>query len=323
MSTSNPYVVIVGREARSPAVVVTKLADLPAGEFYVTDLVLNVDGETFSDADLERMARVSHLRQIYLIEVKHYMCPLVTDRGIEALSQAAFAGGLEQLVLWTPLPSITDTAIPSINRFTGLREMHWRCPSVSDAGVQQLELPELRLYSSRNIPYTNGSLSRLADRSPQISKLGIESTPLGGSDLTPLARWKLNQLIIVGCGLSDVDLPFIGSLIALKLLLLNDNPGISREGISHLQPLKNLEHLELYHSKIDDESLLVIAGFAKLQRLNLNDTLITDLGLESLAGMQALIDLNIGSCPGVTEAGVRKLEAALPRCQITSDLPKP
>ena len=84
----------------------------------------------------------------------------------------------------------------------------------------------------------------------------------------------------------------------------------------------NMEELDLFRAKVDDESLLLIAGFAKLKNLNLNDTLITDLGLETLAGMPALTTLRISGCKGFTEAGIRKLEAALPKCQIVSDFPE-
>ena len=322
LSTSNPNVAFVGREAGSPKVGVTKLADLPAGAFYVTDVVVNVDGATFSDADLERMARVSQLKQITINTVVFdQACPLITDRGIETLSRAAFAGRLEMLTLYSPCPNITAAAIPSVNRFTGLQSLSWKCASITAAGIEQLELPELRGYGSWAMPYTVGALSRMAERSPQIYTLTVGGAPLGGGDLTPLARWRLTHLDLDQCGVSDADLTFIGTLSALKSLHLGNSPGISRAGISHLMPLTELEDLDINQTKIDDEGVPLVSGFTKLKSLNLYGTLITDLGLETLAGMPTLTTLHITGCQGITEAGVRKLQTALPKCQITSDFP--
>jgi len=49
--------------------------------------------------------------------------------------------------------------------------------------------------------------------------------------------------------------------------------------------------------------------------LRLNDTQVTDAGLEHLASLQRLGVLSLGHTR-VTGEGVKKLQAALPHCQI-------
>ena len=52
-----------------------------------------------------------------------------------------------------------------------------------------------------------------------------------------------------------------------------------------------------------------------LIRLGLSGTQITDAGLEDLKGLSALVELHLEQTR-VTDEGVKKLERALPKCNI-------
>ena len=54
----------------------------------------------------------------------------------------------------------------------------------------------------------------------------------------------------------------------------------------------------------------------RLQRLFLGNTGVTDAGLHHLTGFSRLIYLDLSNNPKVTDAGVKKLNAALPRCTV-------
>jgi hypothetical protein len=46
------------------------------------------------------------------------------------------------------------------------------------------------------------------------------------------------------------------------------------------------------------------------------ETAITDGGLRHLESLSNLVYLDLRDCPGVTDAGVVRLQKALPNCQI-------
>lgn len=54
---------------------------------------------------------------------------------------------------------------------------------------------------------------------------------------------------------------------------------------------------------------------ASLTELNLGDTAVSDVGLETLASLKSLHVLYLGATPA-TEAGIARLSRALPDCTI-------
>jgi hypothetical protein len=56
-----------------------------------------------------------------------------------------------------------------------------------------------------------------------------------------------------------------------------------------------------------------------LETLNLQQNDITDAGLENLYGLKNLKQIQLGQTK-VTKEGVEKLQAALPKAKITSDV---
>jgi hypothetical protein len=128
---------------------------------------------------------------------------------------------------------------------------------------------------------------------------------------------------------------------------------VSREAASGdkelaaLAPLKaNIAWLDLGRTKVGDSGLKELAGYVKLQRLNLHATSVTDAGLEALKGIPALKSLNLfgtaltdAAIPAlgslatledvylrdtkVTEAGVAKLSELLPLAEVHSGFQAP
>ena len=84
----------------------------------------------------------------------------------------------------------------------------------------------------------------------------------------------------------------------------------------HLKDLTNLETLVLNDTQITDVGLEHLKGLTKLKKLSLRNTRITDAGLVHLKGLTNLESLNCRSTQ-VTDKGVKKLQQALPNCTIT------
>ena len=84
-----------------------------------------------------------------------------------------------------------------------------------------------------------------------------------------------------------------------------------------MQALPELSQLNLAGARITDNGLEHLKQIKNLQVLELNGTPITDAGLIRLQQLKALVRLDLSGTK-VTAAGIKALQAALPRCEITS-----
>ena len=73
------------------------------------------------------------------------------------------------------------------------------------------------------------------------------------------------------------------------------------------------------NSKVTDAGLKEVAKLKKLERLYLRDTQITDAGLKEVAKLNQLSYLDLQACLKITDAGLAKLQKALPKCTIHSN----
>ena len=150
-----------------------------------------------------------------------------------------------------------------------------------------------------------------------------------------------------GCPLkfSNSDVERLASLPELVSLRLQ-SPSVTDEIVLRLKTLTKLKALSLIHANITDACLPALTGMSRLSFLDLSGTPITDAGLEQIGKIKSLNDLglpakndrrNIESAPGLylggvkqvplpalildntrtTEAGLLKLQRALPNCSIS------
>ena len=107
------------------------------------------------------------------------------------------------------------------------------------------------------------------------------------------------------------------------------NPGMiwTTEGnfqtprLSLLQTLFGRDYVETVYlvgfnyTQVTDEGLVHLKRLTNLESLSLTSTQITDVGLEHLKTLDSLQELNLYDTQ-VTPEGVRKLQEALPNCEI-------
>jgi hypothetical protein len=152
------------------------------------------------------------------------------------------------------------------------------------------------------------------------------------------ALTNLTYLDLSGTEITDSGLESLRALTALEYLSLRDNDitdgglgnlkgmtslgeldlsntQVTDSGLEHLEELANLERLILDGTQITDAGLEHLERLTNLTYLDLRRTQVTDAGLEHLKALTNLVCLKIADTP-VTREGVKKLQEALPQCEI-------
>ena len=100
-----------------------------------------------------------------------------------------------------------------------------------------------------------------------------------------------------------------------------DSTKVIDADLEHLKGFTKLKELLLADTRITDAGLVHLKELTKLQTLDLCFNVpfvkseVTDAGLVHLKGLSNLQDLDLGGTK-VTDAGVKKLQQALPKCKI-------
>jgi hypothetical protein len=112
----------------------------------------------------------------------------------------------------------------------------------------------------------------------------------------------------------DDNLEQLSGLTELMALSIGGKQ-ISDAGLAHLKGMTKLQALSILQTQITDAGLEHLKGLANLQELNLVGAEVTDAGLEHLKGLTQLQKLLLDEV-SVSSEGVRKLQQALPNCEI-------
>jgi len=96
----------------------------------------------------------------------------------------------------------------------------------------------------------------------------------------------------------------------LRLSVINAADKFGDKEIALLTPIaQHIVWVDLARSQVTDAGLDVVAKFAKLERLHLENTKVTDAGIAKLAALGALEYLNLYGTK-ITDGGITKLEGA-------------
>ena len=314
---------------------------LPSTPIQVQEIKLEAQ-DSLTDDDFERLRGLQKLTTIYVIGSQSG----VTDRGFERLADA-IPSSLTTLIFYGNLPNVTDAAVTDLNRLANLKILGLHASQLTNDGMAAMSLPLLADLGIMNGKATLLGLKDAKTRLPSLFVMQVEGVQIPAEEYPILSQWSLGIINLVNVGIRDQDLPSLHSHLELTTLSLRGNPAItdagvphllafgklnylvmdytevSNEGFAQLQKLPELNLLYANHLKLTDAGFATISQFAKLQVLRINETEgITDATLEQLAKCATLQSLSIQGCPQLTEAGVRKLQAALPKCKITSDFPE-
>jgi hypothetical protein len=148
-----------------------------------------------------------------------------------------------------------------------------------------------------------------------VALADLDRTPVADAELVSLQALpqvqnvSLSNTQITGAGL--VHLKGLSELLMLSL----DNTQITDAGLEYLKGMPQLVLLYLHNTKITDAGMVHLQGLNHLTWLTLDWTQVTDSGLEYLEGLTELKSLSLTGTK-VTDQGVKKLQQALPKCNI-------
>jgi hypothetical protein len=130
-----------------------------------------------------------------------------------------------------------------------------------------------------------------------------------------LSALGLNWTAVTGTGLAE-----LANLQQLGCLDLSES-SVTDKGLEGLARLRSLVALDLSQTKVTDAGLRHIGVLHGLIWLSLSGSfkhwgMFTDAGLMEIAALKNLSELHLG-LSNVTESGVRRLQAALPKSRIS------
>jgi eukaryotic-like serine/threonine-protein kinase len=114
-----------------------------------------------------------------------------------------------------------------------------------------------------------------------------------------------------------------GTFKVTRLAMVNQQSVLTDDDLPVLRGLAELASLNLNNTQISDRGIESLIGLAKLKNLTLINTQIGDSGLEPLKSLTSLATLNLRRTK-VTASGIAGLQAALPQCKLEWDgIPAP
>jgi hypothetical protein len=150
---------------------------------------------------------------------------------------------------------------------------------------------------------------------PRLRSLDLGYTEVTDAGLRHLEGLShLEQLCLFKTRVGDAGIEHLRGLTQLKELDLH-GMWITDATIGYLAASEDLRHLDLRYDKIGDAGVSRLKGFAHLEELELAATSVTDAGLACLSGLKELRYLDVRDTKATAE-GVRKIERALPDCEV-------
>jgi hypothetical protein len=132
-----------------------------------------------------------------------------------------------------------------------------------------------------------------------LRELDLSETLVGNAGLEELRTLgQLEKLNLWAAPVDDAGMAHVAAMTSLKWLNL-DNVSLTVEGV-----------------KLTDEGVAQLTTLQNLEWLHLGKTDVGDEGLKALEKLNNLQQVTITNCPRITDAGVERLQEALPKLDI-------
>ena len=263
-----------------------------------------------TDADLERLKTLAHLKNLTLIG------PQFSASSVETLQ------AFPQLEILNLNGSATnDSHLVALSKLKKLRQLFVDGTSVTPEGIAKFrELrPDVELRAGGKMyPAVAGPIDYEAERKAAEWAIGRKvafqiSTAEGLVQPTDLAQlpngpFHVHYLDLTAQpNLTKTDVEMIGQLRKLKTLNLRETQ-VDDSSLAGISQLTELENLDLLKTRVTDAGLAALAGLRNLKRLELSFTAVTDDGIGSVAALTSLRVLGLGECQ-VGDEGLAKLKS--------------
>lgn len=265
------------------------ISELPTEDFHIA--ALDFTGTLIEPPELQRLARLSRLRELYL------------PASMWNPNAGSRLDANDALVHLQPLKNLEKLHL-SLHFLTNI--------NLQDKGLAHLSglsnLKELRLAQTR---IKGSSLAAF----PNLRALDLSYTSFDDSGMESLkGMTQLSQLVLRDTLVTDKGLQHLRGLRNLAELDLY-GMRVADAGLAALKELTALRKLNLLGAEITDAGLDALAGMTQLRELNLYRTRVTNAGLEKLKHLKELAALDL-RYTRVSRAGVDSFSAQLPQCRV-------
>lgn len=262
----------------------------------------------FTDDDLATLNDSNALAQLCAGDASG-----VSDKGVESLA------GKPDLVELTLIDSlIQGTTLSALHDSGGFRKLRLtNAKKLTDVAIKPItKLDNLRWLDLNGANISGKNFSLFKNANPKMWVFAIPNFPTDDLSLNFIGQWKNLEWLYPPADASGKYLESLPDNHGLTHLLAG-NTKLSDENLPHLARLPKLKMLLASNTKVTDLGLVHIGKVISLIELNLEQTEVSDKGLPNLYSMTNLRGLSLVGT-NVTKEGVRKLEQALPDCQIKS-----
>jgi hypothetical protein len=259
-------------------------------------------GSAVGDATVERLAEANRIELLDLTDVT-----ALTPEGVAMLGRMT---GLRNLKLSGS--SVDDQSVQAIGNLTNLAALALQQTAVTDEGISSIRtLEKLRELSLYGTPITDASLIWLSEM-PELAKLRLRGTRVTGENAGALAVLPVADLELAETDFGNAGMPAVAAMPNLQKLNLWLTK-VDDEGLKHFTGKTSLVQLNLDNvSGITDRSLDVISGLITLELLHLGGTGINPEQLPKLHGLDQLKTLFVTRL-GVSDAQAASLRQAMPK----------
>ncbi len=180
-------------------------------------------------------------------------------------------------------------------------------------------LTRVSIVGPSSVPFSDADLKRL-EATPTLVTLELTGASITDEGFRSALASKdtLTLTYLHSCPLTDKSLATLGELPNLVSIAIGGWQ-VTDDGVKHLAGLKKLHTAGIGTTPLTDACLKYLTGLP-LKRLILDDSAISDAGVETLSKLKGLDELALMGTL-VTEAGYKKLKEALPKCMIVWEEP--
>ncbi|MFC1760758.1 sigma-70 family RNA polymerase sigma factor [Planctomycetota bacterium] len=278
----------------------------------------------FTDTGIRHLVGLDHLKTLWINGSSN--SPL-TDQALASISRLP---ALEDLTIGgSAFTNEGVGRLRDIENLSSLHIAFWA--GMDNEALKLLathqKLRELSWSSSDNVTTSGVNiLNRLVDlESLHISDIRSDGVALDLSSLKNLKRLRLSMRHEVNKttkpyevtydGLRDSDLACLSGLTELEDLSLVGS-GMTDTGLAHLAPLTNLKYLQLSGGPdLTDDGLRHLARMRRLDSLTILDCRITERGLRHLYPQKTLHIIRLHSPLPISDQAIVRLRTELPHLQ--------
>jgi beta-lactamase regulating signal transducer with metallopeptidase domain len=210
---------------------------------------------------------------------------------------------------------LSEDCLRHVGRLTDLRLLALFAKPVTDAGLAEIVRIKQLTTLSLNLPNITAAGFAALQELPMLENLRLGKLkggiPIDDAALAQLGTLtNLKLLNLPADDLTDAGLAHLKPLAQLQSLALlgacDAMPQLTEAGLVHLEPLRSLKHLDLpTRIEITDLGVASLARLQALQSLNSGLTL-SDEGLAQLASLQRLKQIDL-HCDRISAAGMQHI----------------